>query len=336
MTLTTSKNSSTKNFQFYFDKTKSPWLSSKRPRLFKDDFYSTPFRGRVYKWKICLAVCLSIYLSVITSYSFPSSDSKPRRVTQTLPRYPMTPIHVSHVKFFPSLFNSKLTRLAHLLSFASLFFSGGGALFMVVFYWWILSLVKQGWWWPSKVTMITRFARARTLFWSIYRPRDLSTAVLQGSFYLANMTRYKYIPIGRKLPGQKISAAYSLGIIPKMYFSLSKLIFLIFLKDTLDIRLPQGGGLIFQQKGMLHAGLGENFKHSLKITKIYLLNIILYNRRCLSSLPCGNVGNLLLILGHFRPLKILTNENFTVPRKIQLLDALASLRPMMEINSLID
>jgi len=26
-------------------------------------------------------------------------------------------------------------------------------------------------------------------------------------------------------------------------------------QDTLDIRLPQGGGLIFQQKGMLHAGL---------------------------------------------------------------------------------
>ena len=31
-------------------------------------FYSTPFWGRVYKWKICLSICLS----VITSYS----DSK--------------------------------------------------------------------------------------------------------------------------------------------------------------------------------------------------------------------------------------------------------------------
>ena len=49
-------------------------------------FYSTPFRGRVYKWKICLFICLS----VITSYSFPS-DSKLRRVTQPLPRYPMSP-----------------------------------------------------------------------------------------------------------------------------------------------------------------------------------------------------------------------------------------------------
>ena len=44
------------------------------------DFYSTPFWGRVYKWKFCLFVCpficLSICLSVITSYSFPFSDSK--------------------------------------------------------------------------------------------------------------------------------------------------------------------------------------------------------------------------------------------------------------------
>ena len=38
-------------------------------------FYSTPFWGRVYKWKFCLSICLSVCLSVITSYSFPS-DSK--------------------------------------------------------------------------------------------------------------------------------------------------------------------------------------------------------------------------------------------------------------------
>ena len=38
-------------------------------------FYSTPFWGRVYKWKFCLFVHLFICLSVITSYSFPS-DSK--------------------------------------------------------------------------------------------------------------------------------------------------------------------------------------------------------------------------------------------------------------------
>ena len=31
-------------------------------------------------------------------------------------------------------------------------------------------------------------------------------------------------------------------------------------QDTLDIRLPQGGALIFQQKGTLHAGLGENWE----------------------------------------------------------------------------
>ena len=39
-------------------------------------FYSTPFWGRVYKWKFCLFICLSVHLSVITSYSFPFSDSK--------------------------------------------------------------------------------------------------------------------------------------------------------------------------------------------------------------------------------------------------------------------
>ena len=34
----------------------------------------------------------------------------------------------------------------------------------------------------------------------------------------------------------------------------------IFFQDTLDIKLPQGFALVFQQKGMLHAGLG-NLKH---------------------------------------------------------------------------
>ena len=43
------------------------------------------------------SVHLFVCLSVITSYSFPS-DSKLRRVTQPLPRYPMSPIHVSHGK----------------------------------------------------------------------------------------------------------------------------------------------------------------------------------------------------------------------------------------------
>ena len=55
--------------------------------------------GRVYKWKFCLSVCLSVRLSVITSYSFPFlSDCKLRRITQPLPRYPMSPIHVSYVR----------------------------------------------------------------------------------------------------------------------------------------------------------------------------------------------------------------------------------------------
>ena len=42
-------------------------------------------------------------------------------------------------------------------------------------------------------------------------------------------------------------------------------------QDTLDVRLPQGAALIFQQKGMLHAGLGQNF-HFLD----YLLNFQIF------------------------------------------------------------
>ena len=57
-----------------------------------EDFYSTPFGDRVYKWKFCLSVCLS----VIASYSFPFlSESK---LTQPLPLYPISPIHVSHAR----------------------------------------------------------------------------------------------------------------------------------------------------------------------------------------------------------------------------------------------
>ena len=53
-------------------------------------------RGRVYKWKFCLSVCMFVRLSVITSYSFPFlSDSK---LTQPLPQYPMSPINVSHAR----------------------------------------------------------------------------------------------------------------------------------------------------------------------------------------------------------------------------------------------
>ena len=33
-----------------------------------------------------------------------------------------------------------------------------------------------------------------------------------------------------------------------------------FIQDTVDIKLPQGYALVFQQKGMLHAGLGKNMK----------------------------------------------------------------------------
>ena len=45
------------------------------------------------------SVHLFVCPSVITSYSYPFlSDSKLRRVTQPLPRYPMSPIHVSHAR----------------------------------------------------------------------------------------------------------------------------------------------------------------------------------------------------------------------------------------------
>ena len=49
-------------------------------------------RGRVYKWKFCLSVCMFVRLSVITSYSFPFlSDSKLWRVTQPLPKVSNVP-----------------------------------------------------------------------------------------------------------------------------------------------------------------------------------------------------------------------------------------------------
>ena len=53
-------------------------------------FYSTPYRGRVYKWKFCPLICLSVCLSSLLIL-FLYSDSKLRRVTQPLPRYPMSP-----------------------------------------------------------------------------------------------------------------------------------------------------------------------------------------------------------------------------------------------------
>ena len=40
----------------------------KNTKLRTKSFYSTPFWGRVYKWKFCLFVHLFICLSVITSY----------------------------------------------------------------------------------------------------------------------------------------------------------------------------------------------------------------------------------------------------------------------------
>ena len=54
-------------------------------------FLLDPFQGSSLQVEI-LSICLFVHLSVITSYSFPFlSDSTLMRVTQPLPRYPMSP-----------------------------------------------------------------------------------------------------------------------------------------------------------------------------------------------------------------------------------------------------
>ena len=62
-------------------------------------FCSTPHsRGRVYKWKfspfVCTFVCMSSLLILFLFFQ----TLKLRRVTQPLPQYPMSPIHVSHAR----------------------------------------------------------------------------------------------------------------------------------------------------------------------------------------------------------------------------------------------
>ena len=61
-------------------------------------------------------------------------------------------------------------------------------------------------------------------------------------------------------------------------------------QDTLDIRLPQGGALIFQQKGTLHAGLGENWE---KMQKLIWIKPILFQNR-----QWGSAKLFLLVFGH--------------------------------------
>ena len=60
----------------------------------------------------------------------------------------------------------------------------------------------------------------------------------------------------------------------------------IFFQDTLDIKLPQGYALVFQQKGMLHAGLG-NLKHMSDIE--WLLTKQLYQQMLLDQLMPANI-----------------------------------------------
>ena len=57
--------------------------------------YSTPFWGRVYKWKFCLSMCLSVclssllilFLQTLSSRNIPQSTL----ITQPLPRYLISP-----------------------------------------------------------------------------------------------------------------------------------------------------------------------------------------------------------------------------------------------------
>ena len=74
------------------------WLT-----LFLMYFYSTPFWGRVYKWKFCLYVHLFVCLSsLLILFLFQTLSSRnitqSTLITQPLPRYPMSPIHVSHAR----------------------------------------------------------------------------------------------------------------------------------------------------------------------------------------------------------------------------------------------
>ena len=100
-----------------------------------------------------------------------------------------------------------------------------------------------------------RCAPPRTLFSSISQSRRLTMVEQRGFSFLGNMTRYW------------LDALCKFKRFHHWYISWRNItkdhIFLttrIFFQDTLDIKLPQGYALVFQQKGMLHAGLG-NLKH---------------------------------------------------------------------------
>ena len=69
------------------------------------DFYLTPSRGRVYKWKFCPFVCPSslqtiflFLIQILAHATSPTGVPQSTLVTQPLPRYPMSPIHVSHAR----------------------------------------------------------------------------------------------------------------------------------------------------------------------------------------------------------------------------------------------
>ena len=74
------------------------WLT-----LFLMYFYSTPFWGRVYKWKLCLYVHLFVCLSsLLILFLFQTKSLRnilqSTLITQPLPRYLISPIHVSHAR----------------------------------------------------------------------------------------------------------------------------------------------------------------------------------------------------------------------------------------------
>ena len=102
-----------------------------------------------------------------------------------------------------------------------------------------------------------RCAPPRTLFSSISQSRRLTMVEPLGFSFLGNMTRY-WLDALCKFNLKRFHHWYvSWRNITKDHIFLTTR---IFFQDTLDIKLPQGYALVFQQKGMLHAGLG-NLKH---------------------------------------------------------------------------
>ena len=128
-----------------------------------------------------------------------------------------------------------------------------------------------------------RCAPPRTLFSSISQSRRVTMVEPLGFSFLGNMTRYWQHALC-KFNFIRFHHWYvSWRNITKVHIFLTTR---IFSQDTLDIKLPQGYALVFQQKGMLHAGLG-NLKHMSDIK--WLLTKQLYQQMLLDQLMPANI-----------------------------------------------